>query len=113
MDEFYFVAMLIGYLTVMYGPAAYAFYTNHSLRWPILAGSLMVPFIGGLVSVLFLYVSRAGPISRPGTSAKTCPSCASEYFEADYRPDAPAWVCCSCKATLPRDAQLSAEAGTP
>ena len=31
-----------------------------------------------------------------------CPNCGAQYFEADYRPAATAWLCSACHETLPR-----------
>lgn len=37
---------------------------------------------------------------KPGELS--CPQCDATYTPADYKADAPTWLCSSCKATLPK-----------
>jgi hypothetical protein len=108
MNEVVGIGMVVGFFAVMYGPAVYAFKTKHPHKWGMLGISLLLPFLGGIASMMFLVASAPVDAMTEGTPRFECPNCQRDYFPADYNPSMSQWLCDGCGSELPRATQAVA-----
>lgn len=80
---------------------------SHLDSWLVLLAGLAVMVAGFCLSLAYVLACRAVPASvspesipKLDVALPECPSCGSAYNPADYREDAPVWLCGSCHASL-------------
>ena len=102
MDTLLGVALILGFLAVMYGPAVFAIVNKHELRWVLLGISILLPFLGGVITIVIMWASLPGEAVASDLPRRQCPSCQLSYSPADYDPSAPRWLCDRCGDPLPK-----------